>query len=529
MLPRRRGGRAALTRLAARPVFGYAELMLRKWTVTILLATAVASACMWAGKRVYPKRWVYLSRGLARDADVDAIERIVKTGAQHGLNGILLKAGFDRLGIQPPEYFKGLERLKAICRENGVEIVPMVFGFGYAGSLLGHDRNLAAGLPVRGALFVAGDREARFTAGRAPVKLAAPGAVPVTPYRSYRIRCRVRAGGNARETVNIRATAPDGRDLARFQTALAPSAEWQSLTAGFNSWYADRVTLQVEAGRERELAVEGVEVEEVGLVNVLRRPGTPVRVRDEKTGTAYEEGRDFEPIADPGLSFRYDHDGPPIRLTAGSRIRPGARLLVDYFHGHRIFSDQIVACPSEPAMVEIWRKEVALIQKHLAPKTWFLGADEIRILGHCEACKRRNMGAAEILGDAINRQFQFIRAANPKADVWVWSDMFDPNHNARANYYLVDGDFTGSWKHLPKEIGIACWYYSRRQASLSHFSGLGLRTLAAAYYDADDLKNPEGWLEALDATEGAEGIMYTSWRNKFALLGDFGDLVSKRQ
>lgn len=505
--------------------------MLRTWTVTILLVAAAASACMSAEKRVYPKRWIYLSRDLSRDAHIDSIEKIVKTGAAHGLNGILLKSGFDRLSIQPPEYFKGLERLKAICKENGVEIVPMVFGFGYAGSLLGHDKNLAAGLPVRGALFVAGDKEARFTAERPPVKLAAPGPVSVTPYRSYRIRCRVRAsgGGTGRGMVNIRAAAPDGRDLARFQARLTESAEWQPLTAGFNSWYADRVTLQVEAGRGRQLAVEGLEVEEVALVNVLRRPGTPVRVRDEKTGTVYEEGRDFEPVADPDLSFRYDHDGPPIRLTQGSRIRPGDRLRVDYFHGHRIFRDQIVACPSEPAMVDIWRKEVPLIQKHLAPKSWFLGADEVRILGHCEACKRRKMGAAEILGDAVSRQFQFIREANPQADVWVWSDMFDPNHNARSNYYLVDGDFTGSWKHLPKEIGIACWYYTRRNASLSHFSGLGLRTLAAAYYDADDLKNPEGWLEALDKTEGAEGIMYTTWENKFDLLPDFGDLVTKRK
>jgi hypothetical protein len=57
---------------------------------------------------------------------------------------------------------------------------------------------------------------------------------------------------------------------------------------------------------------------------------------------------------------------------------------------------------------------------------------------------------------------------------------------------------------------------------------LGFKTLAGAYYDADDLENPKGWLESLDRTPGAMGIMYTTWENKYRLLADFGDLVSKR-
>ena len=202
---------------------------------------------------------------------------------------------------------------------------------------------------------------------------------------------------------------------------------------------------------------------------------------------------------------------------------------MDYFHGHTIYSGQVVSCPSEPKVWEIWRKQVPLIEKHLAPKTYFLAADEVRLMGHCEACKRQHKGVAQILGETVAAQFRMIREANPTAEVFVWSDMFDPNHNARDKYYLVDGDFTGSWNYLPKEMRIAAWYYEKRRPSLDHFSKLGMKTLAGAYYDADDLKNPEGWLEALDATPGAIGIMYTTWQRKYALLGAFGDLVTKRQ
>jgi hypothetical protein len=73
-----------------------------------------------------------------------------------------------------------------------------------------------------------------------------------------------------------------------------------------------------------------------------------------------------------------------------------------------------------------------------------------------------------------------------------------------------------------------CWYFDKRAPSLAHFSGNGFRTFAGAYYDGDTLDNPKGWLEALDATPDAIGIMYTTWLDKYGLLADFGDLVSRR-
>jgi hypothetical protein len=155
----------------------------------------------------------------------------------------------------------------------------------------------------------------------------------------------------------------------------------------------------------------------------------------------------------------------------------------------------------------------------------------MRVGGSCEACRRRGMSMGEIFGDCVTRQFNLLRAVNPKAEIFVWSDMLDPNHNAnpdRKHYYLAEGTFVDAWKHIPKEMIIACWYYEVREKSLRHFSSLGFKTLGAGYYDADNLDNPKGWLEALDVTPGACGIMYTTWLNKYDLLADFGDLVTKR-
>ncbi|OGV95278.1 MAG: hypothetical protein A3K19_34025 [Lentisphaerae bacterium RIFOXYB12_FULL_65_16] len=48
----------------------------------------------------------------------------------------------------------------------------------------------------------------------------------------------------------------------------------------------------------------------------------------------------------------------------------------------------------------------------------------------------------------------------------------------------------------------------------------------AAYYDGDTLDNIKGWLETCNRTPACRGIMYTTWRDKYTLLPDFGDWVS---
>ena len=547
------------------------------------LAAVVYIACAWlvsAAPKVYPNRWVYVPTELGNDQELARVEGIAKTSSQHGLNGILLSAGFDALDLKSVDYFRRLQHLKQTCDQLGVEIIPTGFSVGYGGGVLSHDKNLAAGLPVRGALFVAGGHEARFAPdpevnlpnggferreGNLPAGFTLHGAqaaidtsifhsgaasvrfenfarssggevwlaqtLRVHPQRCYRLRCWVKTEGAApRAIFHLWAIAPDGRDLAYMEPTLPATSGWQELVWAFNSWYADHVEFRigVSEGEAGKVWVDDVSVEEVGLTNILRRAGTPVRVHNDKTGEVYEEGRDYARISDPKLDFRWDHDGLALQLPPGSRIHSGNRLRVDYFHGTTIYRDQVPIDMSEPAVYDVWQRQVPLVQKYLAPNKYFLTMDEVRIGGFCETCKRRHLSMAQILGDCLKRQYGMLRAANPKMEIYVWSDMFDPNHNAREQYYLIDGSFLDTWKYIPKDLVIGCWYYEKRDASLAFFSKLGYKTLAAAYYDADNLENPKGWLASLDRTPGATGIMYTTWENKYELLGAFGDLVSRK-
>lgn len=530
----------------------------------------------------YPYRWVYVSRGLHKDQDVEDIRAIAKTASEHRLNGMVLSGGFDRLDRQPPHYFRRLEAVKQACVEQRIEIIPIVFSAGYGGAILGYDRNLAEGLPVKDAQFVVEGKEARFRPdtptmivnggfeeytghraggcrfhdapgkvsfidtqvfkeGQASLRFENFGQFPhghgrvmfevaVRPNRCYRVEAWIKTENlQPANRLQIQVLAGE-RSLAPVAVRVDSTSEWRPVVIGFNSMDFEkaRIYAGIWGGKQGRFWLDGLRIEEVGLLNVLRRPGTPLAVRDAASATVYEEGRDFVPVADPKLNFRFDHPCPSIRLLPGSRIREGQGLRVSYYHGMAINDGQVTVCMSEPKIYDLWRAQAALIQKHLAPKRWLLSMDEIRAGGSCAACKSRKMTMAQILGDCLTRQFEMIRGVNPQAEVFAWSDMLDPNHNAHGNYYLVDGDYTGSWNYVPKELGIVCWYYQKRRESLAHFSGLGFKTLAGAYYDGDTLENPKGWLESLARTPGAVGIMYTSWQNKYGLLGPFGDLTSGR-
>ncbi|MBW7996476.1 MAG: hypothetical protein FVQ81_07915 [Candidatus Glassbacteria bacterium] len=565
-----------------------------KSSLTFLLTLLIVASCAnnpQTGKNVLPYRWTYMSNRMRDDDDIDQFRRIADTCAAHGVNGILLSAGFGSIDTRDQDGINRLEKVREISRETGVEIIPSMFSTGYGGAFTSHDRNLAAGQPVNDALYVARGGKAQFTAdppvaipngsfervesgrvagfnspaefgqiisrdtqvakeGKASLRFenfddyeseAGQLAVEISvkPRRLYRMSCWIRSEGVDESrpfgsgNIRLQANAPDGRPLEWININMPVAGDWQQAVEAFNSLDYDKAVITIQASRRQRgrFWVDDLKVEEIGMVNLLRRPGTPVTVKSESSGMVYEEGRDFARVEDTNLNFRFNHDGPEIELLQDSRIKNGERLRVSFYHGTYVYNSQVSVCMSEPAVYEIMRNNFRMTHDIMHPTKYFMPLDEVRNGGSCVACRERNMTMGQILGDFVTRAVDICQEVDPNAEIFIWSDMLDPNHNARSDrdyYYHVEGNYAGSWNHVPRDLIIACWNFRRRNESLAHFSGLGHRTMGAGYYDADDLENPKGWLAALDATPNAVGIMYTTWLRKYDLLDEFGDLVSKR-
>ena len=110
--------------------------------------------------------------------------------------------------------------------------------------------------------------------------------------------------------------------------------------------------------------------------------------------------------------------------------------------------------------------------------------DEIRVANWCRACQDRKLSPGQLLAENVRRCTAILKSINPHARVVVWSDMFDPHHNAVDNYYLVNGSLKGSWEGLSREVMIANWNSGKAKESLAFFADRGHKQLIAGIMTA---------------------------------------------
>ncbi len=197
-----------------------------------------------------------------------------------------------------------------------------------------------------------------------------------------------------------------------------------------------------------------------------------------------------------------------------------------YFHTALIYEDQVMCCMAEPKVYEILRWQLAQVHKHVQPDGYFLQHDEIRVQGWDESCRRSGKTPGEQLAENVRKCTALVRKEDPGKPIYVWSDMFDPQHNApeAGRYYLVKGNgpWYGSWKGLDKDVVIVNWNSdpAKRTESLKHFASLGHRQILAGYYDGP-VGAIRGWLRDSREIPGISGAMYTTWQHQYRDLEAF--------
>jgi hypothetical protein len=543
--------------------------------LTALIATIPATAAQ------YPDRFVWVfGWSLADDADVAEINQVLESAAQHGINGAVLSAGLDSLSHRSPDYFRRLEKIQETCARLKLELIPAIFSVGYGSPALGFNRMLAEGIPVIDAPFLVTGIQARLIANPS-VKLAntsfeevsrnrfqgytfhdQPGEVSfadttikhsgntslrmenftanphghgrvmqeirVRPHRCYRVSVWVKTEGlQPAGAFQMLALAND-RELAPRQFDVPGTGDWRKLSMLVNSLDVDTIKLYagVWGGKKGRFWLDDFSIEEVGPLNVLRRPGTPIVVKSGDGQVTFEESKDFARLEDPQFNFyRTDRPSPPLRILPHGRIKDGQKLLVSWFHPMVVHSSQVSVCMAEPELYEIFDHEAKILVEHLHPRRVLLNMDEVRMGGTCKACEGHDMG--KLLGECVTREVEIVRRHIPGCQVYIWSDMLDPNHNAHGDYYLVKGSFAGSWKHVPRDIKMAVWGGTAREKSLKFFRDEGFKMLVACYYDADNLDDVQGWLAAAKPISNVQGFMYTPWQKKYQLLSAFGEMIGK--
>lgn len=468
-------------------------------------------------------------------------------------------------GLAGTAYQERLRRLGDEARRLGLGIIPMVMNFGDGGAIFPYDPNLAEGLPVRDALFVVRGREAdvvddpplvienpgfegaqnhlfpawtdeKGLAGTAVYAdwqvrhgqeaslrvefSAAPGPwgwawitqkLRVRPFRLYDITVWIKSEDLPPDREPAVSLWTGRRHLHYRTIGVRSTQDWTEHHIVFNSLDNDVIDLRVgsEGGTCRGRAwFDDLSVRELGMLNILRRPGCPLMVRGED-GTVYEEGRDYEPVADPLLyratawgGWDFTHRAPTLRLTPDSRLRDGQRLRVSFYHAMAIYWGQVSVCLSCPGAYELFERGVAELAAILHPVGYHISVGEIRTANWDGDCAPRGMTPAQLLVDSIKRRIQIARTYTPGARLYAWSDMLDPWHNGVDNYYLCNGSWAGAAADTPRDIVIVNWNYTGHEGqSPRYFADLGFHQLLLG-----DLSQVRAWLHNNPDVPGIQGL-----------------------
>jgi hypothetical protein len=133
------------------------------------------------------------------------------------------------------------------------------------------------------------------------------------------------------------------------------------------------------------------------------------------------------------------------------------------------------------------------------------------------------------MAETVRHTAQLLREINPHYELFIWSDMFDPNENALPKYFMCNGPLTDSWKGLSKDTIVMTWDGGAK--ALKFFSDLGLHQVIGGYYSS--MGNVKEWLNDLDKAEasgatGIDGFMYTTWDDKFTDIESVAEALRAR-
>jgi hypothetical protein len=531
--------------------------MYKSIALTGLLLFGLAGLTEAAAPRL-EKRWLFVARDMSDPNEVERMIARFPQAAADGYNGVVFS-----YNIAPEKAAK----LQQTAQQWHLDLIATVMGGP-------HNRNDMEGVLVRDALFVAHGRTAVFApdnptqvrngdfeevsgnhfqgwkfqddegvttfadhdvvhGGKTSLRMENIGRneahhcrifqpIQLQPRRQYHISVWVKTDGLVSVEPEVKVLAPNVSSSISFQSFHTDATQdWKRYDLCFNSFdYREGLLyLGSWSGTSGKIWWDDLRIEEMGLVNVLRRPGCPVTVRQEN-GQPCEEGRDYEPIVDPQLHpWLAWHEAPVIKLTPGTRIQDGARLRVSYYHPIIVYEDRLTGCVSEPRILEDWRQEVKRADELFHPAAFFMSHDEMRVMNQCALCQSRHLTPGELLAANVHQAAQIIRDVRPDAEIWVWSDMFDPMHNAVDHYYAVNGTLAGSWKGLDKGIGIVNWHGGLKGKNCKFFADLGLRQILSGYYDSDeDGSGIAQWLQNTASVPGVVGAMYTTWEDKYGAM-----------
>jgi hypothetical protein len=448
------------------------------------LATLALAFCLSGCSRPEPMELWYWHHSYLVTAEALAKSKLlVDRAASAGYTGVALWDSSLTFLDQPGWDTSYLQQFIAYAQSKGLAVMPAILPYGHSDDILKGNPNWAEGQRVIGVRFRRKGAALRHIPG--PVVSIENDRYLVEPWHQYRVTFLPNASGS------VGALDADDPQEARLVDEAHPGAHEFTFNSGSSS-------------KIHVFGPTPFTLEEVARVGLVQRDGAPLKVYDEKR--VFHQGVDFD------ASFR---------IPESSGILDGQEISMDYYAIVPVYGEGRGVCLTDPD-VQRWAARNAAKVSSLLPASspLFLQHDEMRHMNSCASCQRMHMAPGQLLAWSLHG----LIASLPHRPLYIWSDMFDPWHNARSHFYYVEGDLRGSWEGLPASVTVMNWNAPRRRASLAWFANRGNAQVIAGYYDPPDRDGSSAARTELfeaNGVRGVRGLMYTTWRDDYSQLENY--------
>ena len=535
----------------------------------------------------HPQLWLWASMNLTSQSGVQSAESLIDQAAADGYTGIAFadpSFSFMSDSFWPQQNVQYMGQVMAYAAQKGLTVTGMAAPYGHSNDALEVNPNWGEAQRVFGTRYQVapsgtylqqinsfpGLTNSNFEAGKvdwfdlgdAGVSLdssvghndsssalinSPPGnarlrqLMTLVPWRQYHLQFFYKTS-NFSGYPSIYMFDAGNFSVTRLNTgfSVAGTNDWTEVDYTFDSQDTTSAYLYlgIWGGASGKIWFDDIQVAETGLVYVARRGGTPLSLYDPSAGTVFKEGADFNPISDPQMTsskwpfYNSYHQPPTVTLPAGTSLKPGQVVAINSYD---IFpqpgSYDVGLCLTEPA-ITTWLTQNAQSIASVLPAGggYFMQYDEMWQMNSCAACKAKNMTAGQLLAWQVGQAIQIYQTVSPGAPLYVWSDMFDPYHNATANYGYVEGDLSGSWAGLPSAVTVMNWNLSNLTNSLTWFSGKNSAQpvphpqIIAGYYDSGNgTGSAQAELSQATGIPGIQGLMYTTWNPDYSQMENFAN------
>jgi len=541
----------------------------------LVLALLMASGMIAAGEAPLikpPEFWFHVMSNTNNEEMMNKkVYPLMERAAKAGYTAISYHDGrFMTKSFQTPEYIERVKKFRQRATELKLKIAACMAPFGYGDEMLRNDLSMLEGMPARDVEFIvkngqlvphdpdvklqnAGfeewtgphqpakwnvddigtvsfkDEEAKAE-GKASLRMqdVSKGEhkrtrliqrLKVKPHRNYVVTAMCKTDAN--KNGDIRIMALGKHPLNWTPLPIKETMDWTRIGMIFNSQECTEVGLYIGSynGKTGKIWFDDVQIAPAGFANIIRRATLPLTVTSLDGKTTYEEGKDFDKVTDPKLNAFISpfHESPTVKVPAGSRLKEGDRVLASFHHamtGMTVNNSPV--CLSYAPVYEDVRDQVKFIKKYVQPEFYFFGHDEMRMANQCDDCAKRKLTCGQMLAENIAKCVKIVEEIDPGKPILVWSDMFDPHHNAKEknedgspfHMFLCKGDgpWWESWKGMPRQLGVMNWNNGHVK-SVKFFDGEGHQQILSHAHTDKLIK----WLDETKDCSRIAGVMYTTW------------------